>query len=75
MGLSFSHILILILIFLIFFRPRKISDLTKSIGKAVRNFKESYNEIEVEAKDIIDEPKQKTSLADKNPTDKVEKKI
>ncbi len=54
-GLSLSHILIIVLVFLIFFRPRKVADLTKSFGKAIRNFKQSYNEIEVDSKDIKDD--------------------
>ena len=54
MGLSLSHILIFLIIILILFRPRKVSELGKSIGQAYRNFKQSLNEIEIEARDIQD---------------------
>jgi TatA/E family protein of Tat protein translocase len=54
MGLSLSHILIFLIIILILFRPRKVSELSKSIGQAYRNFKQSLNEIEIEARDIQD---------------------
>ncbi len=55
LGLSLAHILILILVFAVFFRGKQLGQLPKSIGKAIRNFKESYNEIEVDAKDISDD--------------------
>jgi sec-independent protein translocase protein TatA len=56
MGISLSHILILLIIVLIFFRPRKVTDLGKSMGQAYRNFKQSLNEIEVDPKDIQEIP-------------------
>jgi TatA/E family protein of Tat protein translocase len=41
---------------LLFFGPNKLSDVAKSLGRSVRNFKNSMNEIDVEAKDIQDDP-------------------
>lgn len=55
---SLSHILIVAVIFLIFFRKDQLPTLGKSIGKAIRGFKEGLNEIEVDAKDIHDDPVQ-----------------
>lgn len=56
-ALSLSHILILALILIVLFGPRKIPDLGKAIGKAIRGFKEGMNEIEVSSKDIKDNEK------------------
>ena len=55
-ALSLTHILLLIFIFLLFFGPNKLPDVAKSFGKALRGFKQSLNEIEVDAKDIQDDP-------------------
>lgn len=51
---SLTHILLLIIVFLIFFGPNRLPQLGKSIGKAIRGFKQSMNEIDVDAKDIHD---------------------
>lgn len=56
MGISLSHILILVIIILIFFRPKKVPALGKSIGQAFKNFKNAMNEIEVESKDLRELP-------------------
>lgn len=55
-ALSLTHILIVIIIFIIFFKPKRISDLSKSIGKAIKNYKQAKDEIEVK---IISESKEK----------------
>lgn len=54
-GFSLTHWLFVIFIGLLFFGPNKITDVTKSMGKAIRNFKNSKNEIDVEAIDIHDD--------------------
>lgn len=56
-GFSLSHILIVAVIALIFFGPRRIPALGKSIGQAIKGFKEGLNEIEVDAKDVKDDEK------------------
>lgn len=55
-GFSFTHWLFIIFLFLLFFGPNKVSDVTKSLGKALRNYRQSKNEIEVSAHDIVDDP-------------------
>jgi TatA/E family protein of Tat protein translocase len=53
MGFSISHLLLIAIILAIFFfKPGNIRGLGKSIGKAIRNFKDAMNEIEVDEKDI-----------------------
>lgn len=56
-GFSLTHWLLLAFIFLLFFGPNKVSDVAKSLGRSVRNFKNSINEIDVDAKDIQDDPR------------------
>lgn len=51
---SLTHILILALIFLIFFGPSRLPGLGKSIGQAIRGFKQGLNEIDAEAKQVND---------------------
>lgn len=57
-ALSFTHILLIVIVILIFFGPTKIPDLGKSIGKAIRGFKEGLNEIEGEARELPDQNKE-----------------
>lgn len=54
---SLSHILILAIIFLIFFRKNNLAELGSSLGKGIRNFKNAMNEIDVDPKQIHDDPK------------------
>ena len=55
---SLTHLVIIAVIFLIFFRKDQLPSMGKSIGKAIRGFKEGISEIEVEAKDVHDDAKQ-----------------
>lgn len=57
-SLSITHILVLVVLALIFFGPSRLPQLGQSLGKALRGFKQGLNEIEVDAKDIKDEPQQ-----------------
>ncbi|MCB0370109.1 MAG: twin-arginine translocase TatA/TatE family subunit [Bdellovibrionales bacterium] len=45
---SLTHILLLILIGIIFLRPKKLGELSKAMGKSIKNFKQAKNEKEVE---------------------------
>ena len=49
---SFTHILLLLIIVLIFFGPSKLPQLGQSLGKAIRGFKEGLNEIDGEAREL-----------------------
>jgi sec-independent protein translocase protein TatA len=46
-GLGFTEFLILALVLLLFFGPFKINEVTKSIGRGIRKFKEAKNEIDL----------------------------
>ena len=53
MGFSIGHLLLIgIIIAIFFFKPGNVTGLGKSLGKALRNFKDAMNEIEVDEKDI-----------------------
>lgn len=56
-GFSLSHWLIIAIIFLLLFGPTKLSQLGKVIAKTIKGFKQGYNEIEVDKKDIHDDPR------------------
>ncbi len=57
-ALSFTHLLIIVLILLLFFGPTKLPQLGQSLGKAIRGFKEGLNEIDAEVKEV--KPQQTT---------------
>ena len=48
------HWLIVAVILLIFFGPSKLPDLGKSLGKAIRGFKDGLNTEDAEATDIVE---------------------
>lgn len=54
---SIVHYLIVGAIFLMFFGPSRLPQLGQSLGKAIRGFKNGLNEIDVDAKDVHDNPK------------------
>lgn len=51
---SLMHWLVVILILMLFFGPSKIEGLGKSLGRAIRGFKDGMNEIETEAKEVTE---------------------
>jgi sec-independent protein translocase protein TatA len=52
---SITHILIIAVVFLVFFGPSRLPGLGKSIGQAIKGFKQGLNEIDAEAK-AVEEP-------------------
>ncbi len=53
---SLTHLLILAILLLVFFGPSRLPGLGKSIGQAIKGFKQGINEIDAEAKPVHDEP-------------------
>lgn len=51
-SLSFTHLLLIVLILLLFFGPSKLPQLGQSLGRAIRGFKEGLNEIDGQARDL-----------------------
>jgi sec-independent protein translocase protein TatA len=58
MGGQFSliHWLVVILILMLLFGPNKIESLGRSLGRAIRGFKEGMNEIDTPAQDLSSQP-------------------
>ena len=54
-GFSVVHIIILGIIVLILFGSDKLPIFGKSLGKAIKGFKDGLNEIDVESKDVTHE--------------------
>lgn len=67
-SLSLTHILLIAVIALIFFGPSRLPQLGQSLGKAIRGFKQGLNEIDVDAKDIQDQPQQVSHQQQKSAT-------
>jgi sec-independent protein translocase protein TatA len=59
MGLSFGHLLIVLVIALIFFGPSRLPSLGKSLGQAIRGFKEGLNDLD-DTKKIPDSDERKS---------------
>lgn len=56
--LSIGKILLIVVVILIFFGPKKIPDLAQSLGKGIREFKKAMRDVSDEVqKPINDEPK------------------
>lgn len=60
---SLIHWLVVILILMLFFGPSKIEGLGKSLGRAIRGFKDGMNEIETSAQEVTENPEQLTTDA------------
>lgn len=65
-GLSLWHWLIVILILMLLFGPSKVEQLGRSLGRAIRGFKEGMNEIDVASQDVVDRAETASKPALKN---------
>ncbi len=55
---GFGEILLVMIVILIFFGPKKIPDIAQSIGKGIREFKKAMRDVQDEVtKSVSDEPK------------------
>ncbi|HND85123.1 MAG TPA: twin-arginine translocase TatA/TatE family subunit [Pseudobdellovibrionaceae bacterium] len=55
-GLSLSHWVLILVLTLIFFGKDKVPKLSRSLGEAIRNYKNAVNEIDVKESQISDDP-------------------
>ena len=56
-GLSITHILILTVVLIIFFAPKRVGQAGKSVGEAIRGFKRGLNGDEIDVtprREILD---------------------
>ena len=51
-GFSLAHIIVIGLIVLILFGSNKLPVFGKSLGKAIKGFKEGLNDVDAESKDV-----------------------
>ena len=54
MGLSFGHLILVLLIALVFFGPSRLPSLGKSLGEAIRGFKDGLNGLDDTKKQITE---------------------
>ncbi len=60
--LSIGKILLIVVVILIFFGPKKIPDLAQSLGKGIREFKKAMRDVSDEVqKPANDEPKNQST--------------
>ncbi len=76
MGLGLPHLLLILVILLVFFGPSRLPGLGKSLGEAIKGFKNGLND---DALDVTDSAKKKESLhgaqqGQKNTESETEKK-
>ena len=63
-NLGFSEILLIAIIMLVFFGPKKLPDIARSLGKGMSEFRRAMREVR---DDITSEIKDKKSETDRNP--------
>jgi sec-independent protein translocase protein TatA len=71
-GISFEHILIIGVVLLLF-GPKRLPELGKSLGKSIKNFKDSFNGMEDDSKSR-GERIEKLAETEKEPDDHPENK-
>lgn len=67
MGLGLPHLLLILVILLVFFGPSRLPGLGKSLGEAIKGFKNGLND---DALDVTDSAKKKESLHSAQQTQK-----
>lgn len=63
-GIGFQEILLVLLIALIFFGPKKLPDLARSLGRGVAEFKKAADEVKRSFEEVVEEESLKKELKD-----------
>lgn len=63
-GIGFQEILLILLIALIFFGPKKLPDLARSLGRGVAEFKKAADEVKKSFEEVVEEEKLKEELSE-----------
>jgi sec-independent protein translocase protein TatA len=66
-GLGWQELLIILIIALIIFGPRKLPEIGKSLGQAINGFKESTKKVQDEAKKEFNEIEKTVTEDNTNP--------
>jgi Tat protein translocase TatB subunit len=61
-GIGFQEILLILLLALIFFGPKKLPDLAKSLGRGVAEFKKAADEVKKGLEDAVEEEEIKKEI-------------
>lgn len=63
-GIGFQEMLIILVVVLIFFGPKRLPDLAKSLGRGIAEFKKASDEVRKGIEDAVKEAETEESLAD-----------
>jgi sec-independent protein translocase protein TatA len=68
MGISMQQILIILLVVVVLFGASRLPQIGEGMGKAIRNFKKSVNDLETDVEDVTP-PKKVTKKEKESETD------
>jgi len=60
MGVSWTELLVVFCVVLLFFGAKRIPEVARALGKASREFKKARDSVVDEVRDSVDEPKKET---------------
>ena len=67
-GIGLPEMILIMLVALLIFGPKKLPEIGRSMGKAIKGFQEASREFESEFKREADRLEQPVSVAEKSPT-------
>ncbi len=75
-NIGFGELLIIIIVLIVFFGPKRIPDIAQSIGKGIREFKRAMKDVQDEVSRSVNEepkpkPKEQKSIEEPAPEQKV----
>ncbi len=65
MGLGFWEIVLIVIVVLVLFGPKRIPELARSIGRASYEFKKAKKDLETESKELIETSEKAAEAEDK----------
>ena len=65
MSLGFWEIVLIVIVVLVLFGPKRIPELAKALGRANYEFKKAKTDLEAESKDLIDTAEKAAEAEDK----------
>jgi len=66
-GIGFQEMLIILVVVLIFFGPKRLPDLAKSLGKGIAEFKKASDEVRKGIEEAVQETETEEAGADPSP--------
>jgi sec-independent protein translocase protein TatA len=65
MGISLTHLVLLLIILLVVFGPSRLPSLGQSLGKAIKGFKDGLNEADGDSEKLLNKPETPIKQNDK----------